>query len=112
MELPHIDKDIQSMTSLVVQVNNLLDTIVGAFNTLESTDEKITIVQESVEALQGTITSANEEDSQSVLDRIVGKNFKFGKTNGTTVKKNSLYVDRVDSKLKFKDDSDTITSIT
>jgi hypothetical protein len=100
MELDHIDKDTESMTTLILKVNQLLDTISIAFNSLEKSESS-------------TVAGATKEEIvQSVLNKMVGKNFKFGTTNEPTVAKNTLFVDRADSKLKFKDKSSIVTPLT
>ena len=100
MELDHISRNTDSMETLILKINQLLDTISIAFNDLE--DEKINTA----------ISSVIKTEVQSVLKRVIGKNFKMGTTNGASVSDNTLYVDKADSKLKFKDKSSTVTSLT
>jgi hypothetical protein len=100
VELDHIDKDTESMTTLILNLNQILDTISVEFNNLETTKETIT---------NGSILEA---EVQSVLKRIIGKNFKMGSSNASSVSNNTLFVDGADLKLKFKDKNGITASIT
>jgi hypothetical protein len=97
MELDHISKDTESMTTLILQINQILDTISGAFNSLEN-DTSTNILGGTEEALL-----------YGIGERVVGKNFRFGTSIESTMKNNSLFVDKADLKLKFKDKSGIVT---
>jgi hypothetical protein len=101
MELDHLNKDTESLTNLVLEMNQRLDTISKAFNELPPIDPERVVATES-----SPVTFL-----QSVLKSIKGKFLKLGTSNGTTIGTNSLFVDRTDLKLKFKDKNSITTTL-
>jgi len=100
MELDHIDKNTESMQTLIMKINQLLDTISIEFNSVEDSKDSVVAGETIV------------EDSQRVSKNVIGKSFKFGTSPLDSVKNNTAFVDKADLKLKFKDKNGIVTPLT
>lgn len=96
LELSHIDYNEEDMKALIRTLNDRMDSIVLAFNSLE------------VDGGASTASSEIETPLDTVRKRIRAKNIKFGTSNITGVKDNTLFVDDADGVLKYKDVGGTV----
>lgn len=105
IQIPQIRTDIPELDKFTEEINNRLDQISRALNELE-------VCVDNLEEEGNEQRPEEQEDYGTVYRYISGKFVKLGKMNLTNTPNGSLFEDGSDGKLKYKDHSGTVTTLT
>ena len=99
LELEHIDYNENDMSALIRTLNDRMDSIVLAYNSIDT------------KKMSSIVGNQKESFLDSVRKKLRAKNIRFGGTDASTVDNTTLFVDASDGGLKWKDENGTITVI-